>query len=213
MKTTKILLILAILIIAGVIYSFLQFPHKISVCATDVFYMQEDFDTVRKTIVRTESMSKLTELTGGQIISQKWDTASLRTDRLAFNSNWVIDAGGVLKIRANTFGDKIIDLRQSAHITPNYAIMKASMLYPVNELKRYHTLIYVRRWGDRTRVDIKIVADIEYKSPPIKNLHSKIDADITSEINKEAKDTSEAFKKVIKVYKGKGYNFKIPVRK
>jgi hypothetical protein len=215
MKTTKILMVAGLPAFVVVLYLFLQHPHKIPVVVQDTFYMEEDFDTVRRTIVRTECMSKLIELRGCQIISKKWDSAMLNTDRLSFRSNWIVDFSELVRLRVDVpyFNNKILDFRETAHITPDLILINSTMLYPVDELRGYCTVMHISRFGNKTKVDVKILANVEYKAPCIESFCAKIDKNIIEEISAGAYDTREAFKRVIRQYKGKFFNFKIPVKK
>jgi hypothetical protein len=213
MKNIKVILLVSPLVLA-VGYILFQLPHSCKKSVVDSFYLNYDYETVRKTMVRTKAKERLIELSQGQIISEKIEDVNISTDKLlkGMRGNWRVEGSGVFKVRYQhpQLGDKMLNFKQTFYITPKQMLIKIAQLEPVGEMYYYEQTILLTAYGNQTRVDSTISIEIRYKAPPIKSIENKIDLDTAKGVQEASDKFRQSMNYVIGAYKDQ--NISIPFR-
>lgn len=187
-------------------YFFLQWPYVTSCCVSNRFIVNEDFDVVRKTLVRTPAKYKILEANGATVIEQKWDNLSLGLDRI-INPNWMVDGSSVIKLNVKNphWGQRVMIVKQIINITPDKMLITVVLLRPVEELKSYKMVLDLGRYGDRTVVDVKLVMGIEVNAPHTQSVHDLINNRLKKAANETIVANQESIISNVEKYKGKTF--------
>lgn len=211
MKIFKIILLMCpLFLVVG--YFFIFFPHSCKKSISDKFYLDYDFETVRKTFVRTKAKERLIELNQGQIISQKIEDVNVSTDKIlkGMRGNWRVEGSGVFNVKFQhaQLGDSVLNFKQTFFITTNSMIVKVYLLEPSGNLHRYEHSMTMSSFGDQTKVETETFTEIKYNSPNIKSIQDKIDSDTIKGLEEGRIKFRDSLSQVIKQYKDQVHNFK-----
>lgn len=197
-------------LIAG--YFLLQWSHSTQSVVNDVFYLDDDYDTVRKVFVRTDVVEKILAANNAEIVDKKIEGLSIGADRLFKNPNWVVDLNGFVKIRFNDpkFKKEIV-LRQYANITPERLTLTGYMTHPQDELQRYQINLQLFREGSRTRAELNMLVGITYHAPNLKCIHDKVELALNNRLQEGVARTKSTIQSCVSQYRGKKFIFRLPV--
>jgi hypothetical protein len=142
--------------------------------ATRTFAINDNFTSVRKVLVRTDSAKQIVTMGGGStFISQDWRTvggdvgSSLR--QLIDDPNWRLELHGTLKVltKDDYIGEHEIALDQHVVITPDSLVSEVRLKEPTARLKKYDMTTKFTRdpQTDNTIVDLALTQEILTDAP------------------------------------------------
>jgi len=167
-------------------FYFLVPRHCSQGAAEDIYYIDEDFDRVRRILVRTNSLEEIVSNQHGEVLHQSWHNLNVSADRL--RGPWDINGHGEFIVRTNDpdAGPLILRFRQVIHIGENSLVSESSLVEPVGNLKEYRTHMTMVRDGEKTKVTNQITLKYERRLPTsyIEYMDQKVDESASSSLEK-----------------------------
>ncbi len=153
----------ALLLVAMIVYSLIP-VHRSVGSKTGSYYIDADFERVRKIMVRTNSLEKIVSQQHGQVLDQKWSDLSLHAQNLR---SWNIDGRGafVVKTIDPVEGELILYFTHEVAIRKDSLSSAASLVQPVSHLQSFVTTIRMTPEDNRTRVDSSVSLRYDRKVP------------------------------------------------
>jgi len=121
------------------------------------FYLNDDYDTVRKVFVRSNASTELVEITSGKVISQEMAKPNFELKKVR-PLQWCVHTDVLMKIRPYDpeLSKSVIALNNKIRIDQESMVIRTGLTKPVRMLKQYDTALIMVREGNRTRVDISV---------------------------------------------------------
>jgi len=194
---------LAVLIILTIIFSFYIYtPYEATSVKESTFYINEDFDTVRRVLVRAPTMKKMVELGHGTLIESKQEDIVVGFNRI-LDPNWMVEADGWFTVRHQNgyLEGQILTLRQHVIFTKDKMDSTISLTEPVGTLVAYDTFTHLERCGSRTKVKQRLVMTIHYKIVHTRNLKKIVESELDKAATESMWEQEHSLREVIKIYK------------
>ena len=166
MNRTRAILLAVIILLSVPIAAYLLTPRHQSVgTKNDAYYIEAEFERVRKIMVRTNSFEKIVSSQHGKVLHQEWSDLSFQSEKLF--SNWNIDGLGIFVVQTSDpyEGSLILRFNQEVSVEKESLVSTARLAEPVGHLKGYTTHISMTPEGGRTRVDSSVSLRYERKVP------------------------------------------------
>ena len=170
------------------------------------FYLEDDYDTVRKVFVRTGASTELIELTSGKVISQKMDKPGLELKKIRpFQWNVHTDVIVQLIPYDKDLQDRILVLCSNVRIDPTHMIMHTYMLKSVKHLRQYNTDLTLTQVGNRTKVDINVAIQVVWRVP--KSYESEVQRRVDESCNNAVIKLQQGIAQVVETHKGAEFSW------
>ena len=83
-----VLITTAIVLFLAIGFFLIYTPYETTSSKSHTFYINEDFDTVRRVLVRAPSLEKMVELGNGTLVEKKQEHISLGINRILDPTGW-----------------------------------------------------------------------------------------------------------------------------
>lgn len=175
----------------------------------DVYYIDEDFDRVRKILTRTNALESIVSSQQGEVIHQEWEDLDLSANRLL--GPWDVNGKGILIVRTKDadLGTLILKFKQTVHIDEDTLVSKSWLADPVGGLKEYNTEMVMARDGKKTKVTNQIYMEYERRLP--KSYIDYMDRKIAESVAESLQKHREAVTELIAKYADK--RIILPIRR
>lgn len=185
-------------------------PYEKKVTVRHTFYIQEDFDTVRKVMVRTNCLEEMVEVSNGTLVNRKWDKIQVGGNRL-LDLDWFVEAKGYFTIvlDGNYVKGQHIKLKQSAFIEKDKMNTVTELLEPAGVLTGYRSEAKIYRSSGITRVDSTVTVEATHKILHTPRIKKYMDDQVRTGAQGSALSFEEGIKKVINKYKGRNFFFDV----
>ncbi|RIK79348.1 MAG: hypothetical protein DCC67_10690 [Planctomycetota bacterium] len=172
-RTTRwaIALILAVVIVAVGGGLLLRGEYATTQTARRTFVIDEDFTSVRKILVRTDSAKQIVAMGGGsEFISQQWSAIGGAIDSIKLlDPQWRLQLHGTLRVRTKDpyIGQHPIALEQDVVIEVDFLNSDVTLKQPAERLKQYHMKTRFERdpSAGNTRVALELTQEILTDAP------------------------------------------------
>jgi hypothetical protein len=201
-----ILLGLAIILAIGVISTL--FPKHSSVGYQDgEYYIDLNYDDVRKIMVRNDCLSDMVGFQHGEVLHQEWDNLSFSSDRII--SKWDIDGTGRFVVKTNhpDTGELILHFRQEVSVRKDYIVSLTTLVEPVGALKEHTTYVKFSRHGERTKVETSV--KLVYRRIIPNNYREYMNEEVQASVDQEWATQKKATEYVINKYRNRRFNIPI----
>lgn len=180
-------------------FVFLTRPQEVSCGASHSFYIQENFDTVRKTLVRTTAKTEIWEATNIKVVEEKFEKVDFDLKR----KNWMLDVNGSikLKIKNNNLGTLIVPATEKIHINPDTIDVVLESTQPISNIHKMKTITKISRHGNITKVDVTMESFIHYRAPSLKYIKAKVEKMTFDDLTNTLKSMEQSFPKAIQKHK------------
>jgi hypothetical protein len=196
-----ILALTALAVIGGLIF---RGEYATTQGATRTFTINDNFTSVRKVLVRTDSAKQIVTMGGGsEFVSQQWQTVgadpggTLRD--LIDDPNWRLELHGTLKVltKDSYIGEHVIALEQHVVITPDSLVSEVHLKEPTARLKKYDMTTKFARdpQSGNTVVDLSLTQEILTHAPWF--AHGIADRRVLASVEQTLANQEEAIRKVI----------------
>jgi hypothetical protein len=203
MKYFLIITVIVLFIVMGFV-TFGYTPYETSATKTNSFYIDENFDIVRKVLVRAPSLEKMVELSHGVLIEKKQEQVDLSIEKLSLrNPNWMIEAGGYFKVRHQNgyLKNKILTLRQNVRLTKDCMDVHISLTEPVATLLEHDVTQRLERDGGKTKVTQTVTMKIQYRIIHTKRIKAIVDTELDKAISECIAEEEHGIREVVRIYK------------
>jgi hypothetical protein len=160
-------------------------------CVRDQFYLDQDFDTVRKIFVRTKASDEVIKLQYAEILEKKTTGFNFRLRPLQ------ISLSGWLKVQSK-YEDTVMDLNQQIQITNDSLWSSYRLILPTPHKKAMQHQVLMVREGNRTRVDVAQKITVRYTIPFF--YEKKAKQRVETGINEWMQNLQTALKEVVERY-------------
>lgn len=167
----------------------------------DVYYIDEDFDRVKKILMRTNALDKIVSSQQGEVLYQKWNNLDVSSERLL--GPWDINGQGelIVKTKDPDAGTLILKFKQTVHIDKDSLVSKSWISERVGSLKEYNTEMVMIREGERTKVTNRIYMKYERRLPT--SYIDYMDRKVAESVAESLQKHREAVVKLIASYSDK----------
>lgn len=168
------------------------------------FRIDDNFTSVRKVLVRTDSAKQIVTMGGGsEFISQQWQTGGVapggRLLDIIEDPNWRIELHGTLKVltKDDYIGEHEIALEQHVVITPDSLVSEVKLKEPTARLKKYDMTTSFKRdpQSGGTVVDLALTQEILTDAPWF--AHGIADRRVLASVERTLENQEAAIRKVI----------------
>jgi hypothetical protein len=202
MNKTQILLgsLIAVSFLAMAGFYFFVPRHCSQGDQEDIYYIDEEFDRVRKILVRTDSLEEIVSYQHGEVLYQEWKNLDLSMRRLL--GPWDVNGSGELVVRTEDpdAGSLVLKFRQTVHIDEDSLVSKTFLDSPVGNLKEYITELVMVREGEKTHVKNRIIIKYERRLPT--SYIDYMDQKISESVSQGLEKNREAITSLIARYSG-----------
>ena len=209
MSRTQIFLIILIVMtfLLGTASIFFFRQHDSSGKQRDTFYIDTNFDVVRKIMVRNDCLEEIVSYQHGEVLDQKWEDLDITMVTLR---KWDIDGVGRLVVKAEDpeAGALILPFEQTVHVRHDNIKSHTYLIDPVKYLKDYQTKVEMSRDGDRTKVVLEVSLKYGRKLPA--SYVEYMDTKVQESADKGCAKAKEALIAVVAKYRDR--KFTIPLR-
>lgn len=164
------------------------------------FVINENFDQVRKIMVRTNPLQTLVELRGNRLVEHKFDNLDLQMDRFR-DPNWEIKGQGWFIVETNNehIGKQMLFFDQHVHVTKDYLFAEEIMKQPAGRLNGYSTTIEMFRDGEATKVRVRVF--IRYSRKATEYHRTMIQSGVNEAASKEVQTTERGLQILVDRYR------------
>lgn len=165
------------------------------------FRIDDNFTSVRKVLVRTDSAKQIVTMGGGsEFVSQKWENVGGELDAARLlDSNWRLELRGTLRVRTKDdyIGEHVIDLDQHVVITPDSLVSEVHLKEPTARLKKYEMTTSFKRdpQSGNALIDLALTQEILTDAPWF--AHGIADRRVLASVERTLANQETAIRKVI----------------
>lgn len=195
-----ILGLVALAVVGGLLF---RGEYATTQSAQRQFRIDDNFTSVRKVLVRTDSAKQIVTMGGGsEFVSQKWqaggaEVGSLR--ELIEDPNWRLELHGTLRVRTTDdyIGEHEIDLDQQVAITPDSLVSEVHLKEPTARLKKYEMTTSFKRdpQSGNAVIDLALTQEILTDAPWF--AHGIADRRVLASVERTLENQEAAIRKVI----------------
>lgn len=153
MKYYVPIIIIGFLIICGLYFGTKNYERTASIRHS--FYLNQNFDTVRKIFVRTKAADEVVKLQYAEVVEKKTTGFNFRLRPLQ------LQLAGWVKVKSK-HEDSVMDLAQQIQITEDSLWSSYRLILPTKHKKMMHYQVLMVRDGMRTRVDVAMKITVRY---------------------------------------------------
>jgi hypothetical protein len=207
----KVLIFIGIVLLSCVAFVLCSPRQHINTCSENTFVIDKDFSEVRKILIRTDMVKRISETMGSEIVEEKWDSITVSLHKLLRPQEGTYELRGQLEIDTKSpYVHNNIFVNQVSVVTPDSVVTNIRLIKPegvISDLKNETTFI---RHGDKTLVKMKMHLKISPRMPKIPILESYIKERVKTKRDERLQDAEETVRKTINQYNGK-FIFAIPL--
>jgi hypothetical protein len=209
MNRTQILLVvlIAITFLIGTAALFFLQHHDSFGNQKGTFYIDTDFDKVRKIMVRNDCLEEIVSYQHGEVLDQDWEDLDVSMVTLR---QWDIDGIGrlIVKTEDPEAGTLILPFEQKVRVRKDSIKSHTYLTEQVKYLKDYQTKVEMSRDGDRTKVVLEVSLEYGRKLPA--SYVEYMDTKVQESADQGWLKAKEAFQAVVAKYRDR--RFTIPLR-
>ena len=183
------------------------------------FVIEEDFTKVRKIMVRTNAAKEIVTMGGSsEFIEQRWQDGSaavagedfgrkLLKNVLSSAPDWELKLHGTLKVRTLDpyIGKNVVRLKQDVEIVPDYLQSDTDLVEGSGRLLDYAMTTRLQREDDHTRVNLKLMQEINTDAPWF--AHSIADRRVRASAERTLVNQEQALRQLIAANRDKNWLF------
>ena len=190
-------------------FYFLVTTHCSQSSQEDIYYIDQEFDQVRKVLSRKNSLEEIVASQHGEVLHQEWHNLDVSADRLL--GPWDINGFGEFIIKSNDpeLGTFVLRFNQTVSISKDTLVSKSSLAEPSGDLKEYNTEMTMTRDGEKTKVACRTSLKYERKIPV--NYIDYMDQQVDKAVAEGLRTNQEAILSLMD--KNPGKRFVLPIKR
>lgn len=182
--------------------------HRSTTKKFDTYMIEENFDQVKKVLVRTDALETLVSAQHGEVVHQEWDSLSFSSNRI-LTTKWNVDGKGEFTVKATDphMGEVLLRFRQEVRVDEDWLKIDVFLAEPVGALREYRTVTHLSRDGERTKVHTVVSLIYERKLP--RNYINYMDEIVEQSAQTTLDKSREAMRDLIAKYGDKRFIFRL----